>query len=247
MSKGGIMPKNNFADDSETESKVAEALEENVEETSEEVAPSKIKVGEVEYDQAELESLVGLGKLGREMEEKWNTKIDKVYPEYTKSQNKNKELEEKLAEKAQASVESGATEGDALKEAQEAARKLGIVLQDDFKKGFRDAYLQERAAEKLIERSQSYEKDISGKDGRPAFKTEEILEYMAEEGIKDPMTAYKLKYEKDLDSWKESQLGKAKRPGLATDDSTGSLNKSPKDVRPTTDNLDDLVAEALRG
>lgn len=244
------MPKNNFADDSETESKVAEALAETTEETSEEVAPSKIKVGEVEYDQSELESLVGLGKLGREMEEKWNTKIDKVYPEYTKSQNDKKALEQKLAEiesRAKTSIEPGESQGDTLKEAQEAARKLGIVLKDDFKDSFRDYYLQERAAEKLIETGQGYEKEIDGKDGRPAFKTQEILEYMAEEGIKDPMKAYKFKYEKELDSWKETELGKSRKPGLATDDSTGGLRKSPKDVRPTTENLNELVAEALRG
>ena len=70
--------------------KEEERVEEKVEEIKEE--PQTIKVGEKEYTQEELSRKVGLGELADELESKWNTKIDRLYPEYTKSTQENTEL-----------------------------------------------------------------------------------------------------------------------------------------------------------
>ena len=38
-----------------------------------------------------------------------------------------------------------------------------------------------------------------------------ILEYMRDNGINDPELAYKIKYEKELDAWKEKKISSAKK------------------------------------
>jgi len=63
-----------------------EETEEQVEEQAEEVVEEKITLGENEYSQDELKELVNLGKIGKEAEEKYNTSIDKVWPEYSRKE-----------------------------------------------------------------------------------------------------------------------------------------------------------------
>ena len=73
-----------------------EDVEENPEETTEEPAAEKeaekVKLGEEEYTKEELDRFVKLGKIGVEAEEKFDTKIDKVWPEFTKTRQELKEL-----------------------------------------------------------------------------------------------------------------------------------------------------------
>jgi len=47
------------------------------------------KFGEEEYTKEQLEELVSFGKLAKEAEERYNTKIDRVYPEFTKKNSTN--------------------------------------------------------------------------------------------------------------------------------------------------------------
>ena len=68
---------------------------------------------------------------------------------------------------------------------------------------------------------------------------------MAAEGIKDPEKAYKLKYEKELDTWKESQIGKAKTNGLVTESSSTAGGKVPSTVKIDSTNLIDILKENL--
>ena len=71
-----------------------------------ETEPEKIKLGEKEYTQDELSKLVGLGETANELETKWNTKIDRLYPEYTKATQERKELEDKLKDLETKQVEA---------------------------------------------------------------------------------------------------------------------------------------------
>lgn len=57
----------------------------------------KIKLGEKEYTQDELKQLVGLGEIGREAEQKYKTRIDRVWPQFQSVINEKKALEEKLS------------------------------------------------------------------------------------------------------------------------------------------------------
>lgn len=210
----------------------------------------KIFVGDKEYTQDELSRYVGLGKLAEEAETKYNTKIDKVWPEYTRSQQELKELR-KLKEERETHKAPEIPEDEQLRQAREAARKVGIVTEDAFGdmlgKSFRQFYVQERAAEKLLEEADSLESKYNGSDGRPKFSSQEILEHMRETGIRNPEKAYKDKYEAELDAWKESQLREAKKPGLVTRSTTVAGGKQPPAVKITSDNLDDLVKQGLRG
>lgn len=219
--------------------------------------PEKIKVGEVEYDPQELDKLVNLGKLGQEMQTKYNTDFQKVWPEYTRSRQELKEakeareeLEKFKKEQEEAKNEGQEMDPSAVAQAQQAARKLKILMDDDVDAKivpkFRTWYQQERATERLLDGCKGLEKTLDGKDGRPAFRTEEILQYMSDTGIKDPELAYKAKYEPQIDQWKADQFSKGKRPGMATI-TDGATTKTPKPVKVTRDNVDELMSQALEG
>jgi len=223
------------------------------EEPQEEV--QSIKLGDQEYSPDELEKLVNLGKIGLEVEEKYNTKIDRVYPEFTKKTQLLKEYEEKFAaiEEERSRPKLPENEQQAIEEARTAARKLGLVLNDDFEtksqenlnKGFRELYLRERSAERLLEETSKLESEINGSDGRPKFKTEEVLEFMQENpGFKKPIDAYEAKYKAQTDEWRANQIVKAKR-GIVTNNDNLGVDKQPADVKITSENLDAMIRESL--
>jgi len=72
-------------------------FEKNNDQEQEEVVQN-YKFGEEEYTQEQLEELVNFGKLAKEAEEKYDTKIDRVYPEFTKKSQKLKEYEQRIQE-----------------------------------------------------------------------------------------------------------------------------------------------------
>lgn len=220
------------------------------------IAPTetKIKVGEKEYTQEELASLVSLGEMGREVETKYNTKLDRVYPEFTKKSQALAEAEKQLNEfkNNQPKINVPENEDQAIREAKEAAKRLGIVTVEEFEdllgRSYKKFYEQERAAEKLLDTASTLEKEIDGADGRPKFDKLQILEFMRDNGVQDMMTAYKIINESKLDAWKESQLNKVRKPGATTSTvSTAGASKQPEQVRVTRDNFDQLLAEALEG
>jgi hypothetical protein len=210
----------------------------------------KIKLGDKEFTQDELLQKVGLADKVSELESKYNTKLDSVWPEYGRSQNKVRELEGKIAQMQTQKAETGEVDPTTAKQAVEAAKKLGILTRDDgvvTRDQFRDMYTQERETEKLLTSLSNYEKDITGDDGRPKFDKIKVLEYMRDTNIKDPMIAYKVMHESQLDQWKMSEVGRVKMRGMYTTRGSNLGNKQPADVKPTKDNLNDLVAQALEG
>jgi hypothetical protein len=214
-------------------------------------------LGDKQYTKEELETLVRLGEIGREAEERYNTKLDRVWPEYSRINNENKELLEKIKtyETTQPNQANISEISDADKEqARKAAKELGILTRDELEnlgvitgESFRTAYQRERAAERLLETATGLEKTYNGQDGRPAFKAEDMLRYMLDSNIQDPELAYKIRYEKELDSWKEQQLAKGRKPGLVTEQTSSMGAKTPKQVKITRDNLDQMIAEQLYG
>lgn len=214
-----------------------------------------VQINGKEYNQDELQQLVGLGELGREMETKWNTKIDSVLPAYTKAtqelaelrKEKNSWLEQQIP-KPEPKAPQNDEERQAL-ELQQAKsllkNKMGVITNDEFEGEFRKRYVVERQAEKLNESLQDLAVKIDGTDGRPKFNAQEILDYMSRSNIPDPNIAYKLRYEKELDSWKEQQFQSVKRPGLYTETTSTPGAKQPPAVKPTKDNLIDLIKETM--
>jgi len=221
-----------------------EEVEEKVE------APEKIKINEKEYTQDELNELVSLGEIGKEAEKKFNTKLDRVWQDYGKTKNQVKDLESQLEElktKPQEPAQQDLTP-EAISQAREAAKKIGIITEDRFDdyldQRFRTRYMQERAAERLLEKCDDLEGKYNGKDGRPAFNKEDILNHMANTGIKDPELAYKTKFENEIDSWKEKQFGSMRKPGIVTQ--TESTGMKLPDVKKITDaNLRSALEEEL--
>jgi hypothetical protein len=217
------------------------------------VEPEKIKVGEKEYTQEELNSLVSLGGIAKELEDKWHTKIDTVYPEYTKGQQKIKELEETKKKYDEIIVKQNKPaipEDQQIAEARKILREqFHVVFEEDLpqkaltKEDFPTFYKQQREAEKLLDEADTMEEEIDGKDGRPAFKKLDVLQYMADNGIPNLKTAYSLMYETQLDAWKEQQLGKVKKGGITTmEGATAGGRKEPEQPK-TAKNVEELAQQ----
>jgi len=221
--------------------------------------PQSIKLGDKEYTQEELQEAVGARNMVKELEEKWDTKIDKVYPKFTQNSTRLKEVENELNELKQKQSTADNKPIDEIDEetkaeAKRAARKLDLLTKDDLtdlgyisKDDFQRYYKDQRESEKLLDNMNSMQKDIDGEDGRPAFKTQEVLEYMSENRLVNPEIAYKLMNEGALDSWKEKKISEVKKPGLVTDTSSSVGVKLPPEVKVTKENRDAMLKAALRG
>lgn len=206
------------------------------------------KLGDKEYTQEELQSLVGLGEQAREVETKYSTKLDRVFPEYTKAsqeraelKKKNEELEARL-NPSPAALESN-TNGltpQAREEAIKQLKELGFVSKEEAQQ-FAFTTLQ---ADKLVNRIDSF---ISTQQeaGNPVTSRDELLTFMATEGIKNPEAAYKIKFESELDAIKEKKLGTIKPNGMVTTEASTAGSKNPVTVKVTKDNLAQVVASML--
>ena len=217
-----------------------------------------IKIGDAEYTPEELESLIADGKFKREIETKQNTKLDKVFGEYTKLTQDKSAWETERAEylrlkeeKENANKPQPEFDETTIAKAQEEARKLGLYTQADVEKyvsdNFPKFYSQQRAADKLLESMEGLEREIDGSDGRPKFVLDDVLAHIRETGIKDPLRAYKDLYETELDTWKEKKLSGSKREGIFSESSSTAGGKQPAEVKVTRENVGKLVREALNG
>lgn len=223
-------------------------------------ALSKVTINGQEYDASEVQELMDVGRQTRDLESQYNTKLDKVWPEYgrlnTEKGRLSTELEDARAKLAQfetkqdAGVETPADE----REAREAARKLGITLNEDLEKSgyikkddlpkyFQEYSSQQEAINKVLAEGDRLEKEINGEDGRPAFNKKQVLAYANAYGFGDLNEAYTDMYKPQLDTWKANQVSAHKDPSLKTLDAGGK--KEPRPVKVTDDNVKDLLKELL--
>lgn len=237
-------------------------LIEEEEEEEENGESTKIKIGETEYTMDELSGLVADGQFKREVETKQNTKLDRLMPEYTKLTQdragweseradylKLKEVQDEANKRA--TTNNGQWTDDQIAQAKREARTLGLFTKEDvddyIKKEFPRYYVEQRQADRMLEGMERLQGEIDGKDGRPRFNMDDILEHIKVTGIKDPLKAYKDKYESELDTWKEQKLMGSRREGLNTQTGSSAGGKQPNEVRPTRDNIGKLLKEALAG
>lgn len=207
----------------------------------------KIKVGDAEYEPEELQRIVELGKLGREAEEKYNTKIDRVWPDFNKVRQENERLQKQIdliTEKASTSTSEVVDPNlQALKEAQEAARKVGLVLGDDLQNLIKQELQKDRQEAELMGELNKYEKEIDGKDGiRPKFNKIEVLQHMQETGMRSPIKAYRDMYEDQWLSWQMKQKEQVKKSGFTTLDKS-SGDKKPQEVKVDKGNIRQLLGD----
>jgi len=219
--------------------------------TSEEVKPEVIKLGDKEYTQEELNAKVGLADKIQEFEAKQGQKVDEVFKSWGQRGERigemKKELEALQKEKEEAAKKPVNAEWTPeLREQAKAQLEdlLGGKPMTD--KELETWYGSRRAGEKLLEECDDLTAEINGEDGRPKFSTEDVLKHMTETGIRNPMKAYKDKFETELEDWTKKELVAAKANPTRTTPVAPS-GKEPAPVIATKDNLGRLVSEALFG
>jgi len=234
-----------MADDIKDNTEV-EPDEQELEKTDE---VGKIKLGEEEYTQEDLNSLVGLGKIAKEAEEKYNVKIEGIWPKFQQTINENvdfrkqREQEEKAKEEdtltQKASTDQDLTEEEQLKLASLKLKELGFVSREDVMGEVNNII----AGKQLLSEVDNLVK-TQAEAGNPKTSSEELLSYMEANGIKNPVAAYKLKFEDELDQIKEKKIGGIKKDNFVTEEA-GSGNKIPQQKPITRNNLTEALSEVL--
>ena len=213
----------------------------------------KITIGDQEFDQEELQELVGLGRIGKEAQEKFNTSIDKVYPEFTKATQRVKELEGSETELAElkAQIAQQQEPSEFTPEAKETARKQLAELmggapmtEAQFDKKYEARRARDKNVETLLTGVENVMADIKA-EGKPEVEKDALLEYMKVNDYRNSATAYKEMKDEELDIWRSTKITDAKRPGLHTVTTSQPGGKQPPKVDITLDNLGKLTREAL--
>lgn len=226
------------------------------------VAHSNIVINGQEYSPEDAQTLIDLGNKTREYEQKWNTPLDKVWPAYGESTTKLKQVESELEQarnqltEIQSKQEKGIETPTDIKQAQEAARKLGIILnedleqsgyikKDDLPKYFQEYQSKQDAVNKILSEAEGLEKEINGSDGRPKFNKKAVLAYAQAYNKDSLMDAYEEMHDESVKAWKQAQIDQKRTPGLKTFNPGGK--KEPSDVKVNDDNVKDLLREKLYG
>ena len=226
------------------------------------VTPEMVEVGGESYSQDDLNRLVGLGKIAVEAEDRYDTKIDRVWPDYGKTKNdlntarsRITELEEAAAKAIASKVPTSVEDEVQRAQAVRAAKDLGILTSEDLAgrgfitKGDIQSVIQEQMeVQKLVDTASKLEKEIDGVDGRPKFDAVEVTQFMQDTGIKNMNVAYKVMHEDALDKWKQTKVSKAKSSGMTTlERSRAGSPKTPEAVKVDKKNISEMIKRGLSG
>lgn len=223
-----------------------------------------ITINGEEVEISQVEELYNVGKTTRDLETKYNTSLDKVWPAFGQSREQIKSLSQErdaaLAELQ--SFRSKTQEGNAtqqdFKEAKEAARSLspedlekaGFIKKDQLDSYFEEKYnskrQQDQAVESVLQRAGDLEKEIDGSDGRPKFNKRAVIAYASAYGFNDLGEAYEDMHKDALDGWKEQQVAKQTKKGLTTMKSNGGA-KEPVSPKVNRDNFAEMLRESMTG
>ncbi len=232
-------------------------------------APSKVVINGTEYEASEVQDLMDVGRKTREYEKQANTSLDKVWPEYTRLSQERSQWEtdkkkyEEQIKAFQDKKDAGTETPDDIRKAQEAARKLNIILGDDLeKRGYMtkeqiDQYLEERDKTKaevneVLSSADALENEINGEDGRPKFNKKLVLAYInayPQQGAsyKDKLiNGYNEMYNDQLKTWQNEQINAKKTGGLKTVKGTTG-KKEPKPIQIDDKNVGKILHEVLDG
>ena len=142
----------------------------------------------------------------------------KLQTDYTKKTTELKELKEPAVKKEELPDDKLAV----LKELKE----LGVLTKADFETE-KTKIRQELKFEADLE---NLEKEITGKDGRPAFNRTEVLAHMQKEQIFNPLKAYKDMHEDKLTEFKIKQYLEAKKDIPSSEKNSMAGSKEPKEA-----------------
>ena len=221
-------------------------------EVKEEPVIEKVKVDGSEYTQDELKKLVGLGKIGLEAEEKFKTPIDKVWPNYQRVINENQEFKRQAEEAKQQEVQNKINQGQQLsneelkEQAKKQARELGLMDDTTFESRFREEFAKNQAVANLLgDTANAVEKFKN--DYNIEAKIDDVLQYMDDNGFKNPDKAMKIMFEDRVDQVKEQRLKGIKPQGMTTTTASQAGGKQPEPMKLTKDNLDAALHEFVQG
>ena len=218
--------------------------------------PETLTINGQQYSAEDATQFLELGKKYKDLESKLNTSLDKVYPEYTKATQRNKELETELATTRKQMEEFNRkppveTPAD-VRQVREAARKAGLVDEDYLnqaqyiKKSELDEYFnqkqtQQKLVDNILTKSGDLEKTIDGSDGRVPYDSEAVLAYASAYNIDNLEDAYDKMNTKGNAKWKEAQIAKEQKPGLTTLGQGGV--KQPVQPKVTDNNIKEMWNE----
>lgn len=212
--------------------KLENALEEELETSSEDAdkvaeptgeakPPTKVKVGDNEFDPDELAKLVAKGKLAADIEREQNIDIKELYPDYTRKSQllKNPEklknylssqVDETFTQHGKGDPNDGGEIPDEVKTEIAKARKLGFLTQEDVdrivEKAVNASTVRTKAEIKLENRLTELEEKYNGGEKAPIkikFDREAILNHLIEnyrgaKQVPDPEDVFKLMHLDDF-------------------------------------------------
>lgn len=194
-----------------------------------------------EYSSDELEQLVKLGRLAREVEEKQNTKLENLMPSFTRTTQELKELREELEDLRESSRREQPQTQTAQPQAQltpeqkqqviSQLRELGVLTREEA-----DNLIEEKArniaSNMFAGRDMLTSTERAIKQAQKSWgietSTKDLLEYMNETGIQDPNIAIKLKYESDIDRVKEQKFKESRGPVLGSGSGSNTAARDPQ-------------------
>jgi hypothetical protein len=227
------------------------------------IAPSNVIINGQEFSPDEAQELIETGRKTREYEQKYSTKLDSVWPEYGRlSQErsswaqKEQDYQKKLSDFESKQARGVETPAD-VQAARDAARKLGIVLDEDVKgkyvsKDELDTWYTERrqkeradedAVKSVLSEADKLAEEINKSNPPVKFNKKAVLAYASAYGKSDLRDAYEEMNADELAPWKEAQLAARKSPSLRTLGPGGK--KEPGEVKVTNDNVRELLRETL--
>jgi hypothetical protein len=195
------------------------------------VASEQISINGQDYSVEDATQYLELGKKYKELEGKLNTSLEKVYPDYTRATQRNKELEAQLVERDKKLEELNKPKAPEIEpdvqKVRQSARQVGLVDEDylskqefvkksDLDEYFNQKQNQQKLVENILTKASGLEKVIDGSDGRVPFDANGVLAYASAYQIDDLEEAYDKLNEKANAKWKEAQIAKEQKPGLTT-------------------------------
>lgn len=209
----------------------------------------KFTIGDKEYTQDQLNDLISKGNQYTEIESKFNTKLDRVVPDYTRASQEAAELRSKVAEYEKERLDQKATQGnlsqeELIKRAKMEAQGIGLMTDENTPELVR----REIEAYRLNDAVNSQVDGLSkmGISANPDI----IKRYMsAMSGDRvDLDEAVRDLYGPQVKLFQEQELLKNKPSGLYTESGSNSGSfRLPENVKVNDGNLADLFREAIGG
>lgn len=218
------------------------------------------------YTQEELSRLVGLGKIGQEAEQKYHTKLDKVWPQFQQTVAEKKVLEERFQkqQETEARVRLEMEQGRQPQQPQSNQPLSQEQIRAEALKQAEELGIGPKAVQQMIVntvRAQQLQEDIDAtidefaEEGLPQPTHDELLNHMVQNGISNPHKAYKDMYEDEYIAHQAEKLSAIRSKGIPSISSSraGSRNDLTPGASPqatqkvTNENLEALVAAAFSG